>query len=263
MPRTVTAPRTPLTPFPSRPPLLQLNMFEGRSADVSMTITLFAALALAATSADDKPAPPPAEAFQPDPAWKPLGTHLWFDPQTKQLVIRARIALREGPLEHLLCLRGTKEHEAVLATDAAPRQIHAGLLLTGAETGHPVRFLPKFAPPTGSAIAIEVKWTENGKVHTADARTWVRNDRTKKSLAIDWVFAGSELVEDPVTKKRVYTADDGDLITVANFANAILDLPFASTANDADRSFVANTEKIPPRGTVVVMFLKPRPAPGS
>ena len=55
--------------------------------------------------------------------------------------------LREGPLEHLLCLKGTKEHEAILATDAQPRQIHAGLLLTGAEPGHPVRFLPKFEPP--------------------------------------------------------------------------------------------------------------------
>ncbi len=36
------------------------------------------------------------------------------------------------------------------------------------------------------------------------------------------------------------------LFTVANFANAILDLPFASTANDAQRTFVANTEKILP-----------------
>ena len=59
--------------------------------------------------------------------------------------------LREGPLEHLLCLKGTKEHEAILATDAQPRQIHAGLLLTGAEPGHPVRFLPKFEPPAGNA----------------------------------------------------------------------------------------------------------------
>ena len=64
-----------------------------------------------------------------------------------------------------------------------------------------------------------------------------------------------------MTKKTVYTADDGDLITVANFINAILDLPFASTANDADRTFVANTDRIPPRGTVVMMFLRPRPAP--
>jgi len=228
---------------------------------MSIPLTLLAALVLGAAPPEGQPAAPSNDTFQADPAWKPLGTHLWFDPRTKQLVIRARVALREGPLEHLLCLKGTKEHEAVLATDAVPRQIHAGLLLTGAEAGHPVRFLPKFVPPAGSSIAIELQWKEKDKVQTADARSWVRNERTKKPLNIDWVFAGSELIDDPITKRRVYTADDGDLITVANFANAILDLPFASTANDADRSFVANTERIPPRSTIVTMFLKPRPAP--
>ena len=51
----------------------------------------------------------------------------------------------------------------MLATPAPPRQIHAGLLLTGAEPGHPVRFLPKFVPPAGTPIAIELHWTEEGK----------------------------------------------------------------------------------------------------
>lgn len=197
-------------------------------------------------------------AFHPDPAWKPLGRSLWFDPREKRLIIQARVVLREGPLEHLLCLKGTKEHEAILATDAAPRQIHAGLLLTGAEVGHPVRFLPKFEPPAGSAIAIDLQWDEQGKPRTADARRWIKDGRKKAPLTTDWVFAGSELFEDPVTKKPVYGADDGDLITVANFSSAILDLPFASTASDADRSFSANTEQLPPRGTTVLMFLHPR-----
>src|SRR5689334_851494 len=98
-------------------------------------LTLATLLALAAASPE---APrPPNDSFHPDPAWKPIGQSLWFDPQGKRLILRARVVLVEGPLEHLLCLRGTKEHEAILATDAAPRKIHAGLLLTGAEVGHP------------------------------------------------------------------------------------------------------------------------------
>jgi hypothetical protein len=226
---------------------------------LTVPMTLVAALALSAPP--DQPTASP-DTFRPDPAWRPLGSQLWFDPRGKRLVMRARVALREGPLEHLLCLKGTKEHEAVLATEAPPRAIHAGLLLTGAETGHPVRFVPKFEPPTGSPIAIDLEWTEGGKTRTADARRWVRDERKKEALSKDWVFAGSEVVEDPVSKKTIYTADDGDLITVANFANAILDLPFASTSEDAGRSFVANTDQIPPRGTMVTMFLHPRrPAP--
>jgi hypothetical protein len=80
-------------------------------------------------------------------------------------------------------------------------------------------------------------------------------------LTTDWVFAGSEFYVDELTKKKLYAADDGDLITVANFASSILDLPFASTANDAGRTFVANTARIPPRGTPVTLILRPRPAP--
>src|SRR3954462_3630518 len=138
--------------------------------------------------------PPTAPEIQPD--WKPLGRSLWFDPSAKQLVIKARVVLREGPLEHLLCLKGTKEHEAILATDAQPRQIHAGLLLTGAEPGHPVRFVPKFEPPSGTPIAIDVLWKTAGKTNRSDARRWVKDEKAGKPLSEGWVFAGSELFKD-------------------------------------------------------------------
>jgi hypothetical protein len=218
---------------------------------------LFATFLLAADG------PPPADTFKPDPAWKSLGKDLWFDPAGRRLVIRARVAITEGPLEHLLCSKGSKDHESTLTTEAPPRAIHAGLLLTGADVGHPVRFEPKFAPPTGSAIAIDLEWTgPDGKARRADARSWIEDVKTSKPLTTDWVFAGSELFEDPRTKEKVYAADDGDLVTVANFPSSILDLPFRSSANDADRGFVAHTAAMPPRGTVVTMFLKPRPKPG-
>ena len=43
----------------------------------------------------------------------------------------------------------------------------------------------------------------------------------------------------------VYAADEGDLITVANFGSAILDLPIASSASDADRVFSADPSGFP------------------
>jgi hypothetical protein len=173
-------------------------------------------------------------------------------------VLKARVVLREGVLEHLMCSKGTKEHEAILATDAAPRQIHAVLLLTGAQPGHPVRFAPKFEPPAGTPIAIELRWRQDGKIHQSDARQWVKDEKANKPLGIDWVFGGSELYEDPVSKKPRYAADEGDLFTVANFGSAILDLPIASSANDADRVFSTNTDKIPPLGTEVFLLMGPR-----
>jgi hypothetical protein len=211
---------------------------------------------------------PPAQAtaggsLRPEPGWRKLAENLWFDPKEKRAILRARVVLREGILEHLMCVKGTKEHEAILATDAPPRLIHAALLLTGAEVGHPVEFQPKFVPPAGTPIAIELQWLEGGQLRKSDARQWVWDEKTKQPLAIDWVFAGSILDQDPITKKPRYGADDGDLFTVANFGTAILDLPMASSANDADRTFSARTEKIPARGTEVFVVLSPRKEPPS
>lgn len=209
------------------------------------------------------PQTPAGEALKPDPAWKELGPSLWFDRDGRRAILRARVVLREGVLEHLMCKKGTKEHEAILATVAAPQKIHAALLLTGASVGGPVEFVPKFKPPSGSPIAIELKWLQDGQPRSADARSWVWDEKTKAPLAIDWVFAGSVLYEDRITRKPAYAADEGDLITVANFASAILDLPIASSANDADRMFTASTKAIPPLGTEVFVIMGPRPEKGA
>ena len=100
---------------------------------------------------------------------------------------------------------------------------------------------------------------QNGKVQKQDARKWIKTDKNAP-LERDWVFAGSQFYDDPITKKKRYAADDGDLITVANFSSAILDLPIESSANDADRSFLTNTELIPPLGTEVLSrFIHDRP----
>ncbi len=227
-----------------------------------MTHLIVSAACLAAVgwqAAGEKPSEP-AAALRIDPDWKPLGRDVWLDAKSspRRLVLRARVVFREGPLEHLLCLRGTKEHEAVLATDAPPTQIHAGLLLTGAQPGGPVSYKPEYKPPHGPAIAITARWKDGDQVREADARSFIQDEETKKALAIDWVFAGSILYEDPITKQPTYAAKDGDLITVANFPAAILDLPVASSANDAERSYVAFTEHLPPLGTEVLLVLTPR-----
>jgi hypothetical protein len=97
-----------------------------------------------------------ADDFTPDPSWKRLGKDLWFDQAGNRVVLRARVCQTDAPLEHLLCRKNSKEHESILVTEAPPQMIHAGLLLTGVEPGHPVRFRPKFEPPAGPVIAVEV-----------------------------------------------------------------------------------------------------------
>ena len=227
------------------------------TANIALWVSIFVTIQVPGTTTPNKPSSP---LLQAEPEWKELGRNLWFDKKEKRVVLRARVVLREGILEHLLCLKGTKEHEAIISTDAVPNKIHAALLLTGADVGRPVQFVPKFEPPSGSPLKIEFLWKQNGQMMRADAKEWVWDEKGKSSLKIDWVFAGSLVYEDPVTKQARYAADEGDLITVANFASAILDLPIVSSANDADRTFTANTSKIPPLGTDVFVFLSPRTA---
>lgn len=207
----------------------------------------------------------PADTFAPDPAWKPLGKDLWFDPAQRQLVVRARVCLREGYLEHFLCSKNTKEHESILATEAPPRLLNAGLILVAGDPGHPVRYRPEFQAPAGPKVRLELEWLAQGKPQRSDARAWVKDEKSGKPLDVDWVFAGSEMYSDPETKKVAFGADGGDLVTVSNFPSAILDLPIASSNSDAQRSFVAFTDRIPPLETRVTLYFRavepPAPVP--
>ncbi len=243
------------------PAKLNLEMKFNMKPGQSMTCLSLLLLAISFTGTpaqENKPKDPPPPSA--DNSWKPLGKDLWFDAARRELVILTQVVLREGPLEHLLCLKGTKEHESILATSAEARAIHAGLLLTNAVPDHPVRFQPKFEPPAGSKIRIQLKWTDDkNQQRSAEARNWVRNFKTNKPIEIDWVFGGSLIVEDPRTKKPFYAATEGDYFTVANFASAILDLPVPSSASDAERQFEAYTPNVPPLGTWVWMHLSPLP----
>ena len=164
-----------------------------------------------------------------------------------------------------MCVKGTKEHEAILATDAPPRKIHAAPAAhrRRRRSSGPVRAQVRAAGRDRRSPS-SCAWHQDGRLQKSDAREWVWDEKAKKPLDIDWVFAGSVLYEDPITKKPRYAADEGDLITVANFASAILDLPIASSANDADRMFTANTAKIPPLGTeVFVVWVHAPSEPGA
>jgi hypothetical protein len=158
-----------------------------------------------------------------------------------------------------MCRQNTKEHEAILAADVDARDIHTALLLTGIKPGSTVKYDPNFQPPTGPRIRVTLQYEDKGKRITVPAQQWVRNIETKKDLAYDWVFAGSQLMPDPLDPKRppYYLANSGDVICVSNFEGALLDLPVNSPKENAELAFEANTDRIPPLETKVVVILEP------
>jgi hypothetical protein len=207
-------------------------------------------------------APAPETKKAPEIKKVPAGKNITFCIQgDKRFVqVESRVCLREGALEQLLTRKGTKEHEAILAADIDARQLHAALLLTGAKPGSPVQFQPRFKAPSGPTVKVSVQWEEKGKLRTEPAQKWVMNGTTKKELKTDWVFAGSRFVKNPDEgKPDFYLANQGDVICVANFEAALLDVPFNSSKDWSERVYVAYTERIPPRDTNVTLILEPVP----
>ena len=61
------------------------------------------------------------------------------------------------------------------------------------------------------------------------------------------------------TTKKLYLANQGDIVCVCNMETAMLDLPVPSPKAFEDRAYDADTEKIPPIGTDVEIILEVMP----
>jgi hypothetical protein len=250
-----------------------------------------------------------------------------LDHQGKRVLLKTKVALRDGLLEMLCCKKQTKEHEAILSLDAQAYAVHAALVAAGAEPGKPVSFSPEYQAPTGRKLDVHLTWTDDkGKLQRVPAQNWVRHaihryygeplEQLPEGLAIpresnlrydekhkelswygpmskeqrdemlalskdpayrkaieafhrrsqsrrmeaDWVFAGSGFFVDQTTGKQLYKAEAGDLICVANFPSATVDVDVESSASGQENlMFEAWTERIPPIGTPVTIELAPAP----
>ena len=278
------------------------------------------------------PVPTAAELTAGATPLNPAGTVL-LDAANRRVLVRAKVCLRRGALEMLLCLPQTKEHESILVFEGDARTLHAGLTALGLEPGGPVRFSP-FVPPRGPKVDLAVHWTgADGAARTANARTWIRTSTDKwyerdlpalpadltlpqdlelrydagngqllwygrmsdadrdRALALttdetvkrlirefhaesqprgmnaDFVFAGSGFVtevippaegEGEATSRTRYLAEGGEVVCVANFQAATIDVAERSSADGQGVLYEAATERIPPDGTPVLLTFTPR-----
>ena len=210
-------------------------------------------------------ADPPPEEAPPIPAgYKPLNDKktLFFEKgagDTRRVHLLGAVCLREGPLEVLVCKLGTKEHESILHVDADGREVHFALVAAGAVAGSPVKFVPEYVPASGTKIKVTLTYREKGKVKTVPAGEWIKDRKTNKDMAHDWVFAGSRFFKDPdrPDAQPYYMANNGELISLANFPDSMLDLPVKSPKDIADLIFEINTPRVPPMRTPVLVTLEP------
>ncbi len=191
--------------------------------------------------------------------WKRLGQHeIWIDFKSKLVILGGNICLTAGQLEMFACPAGTKEHESVIAVNAAASEMHAALVALGIEPGKPCQWNPEYKPASGPVIDIEIRWRDSKSQTTISrsAKQMIQDFHTKKPMTHEWVFGGSELWEDPESGENIYYANSGEMICLSNFSTASLDLNVESSQSNEGLLFQAFTENIPPLGTKVYLVLK-------
>lgn len=188
--------------------------------------------------------------------------HLEADLTARQVRIESEVCQRDVALELLLCRQDTKEHESILRTKALAAHLHAALLALDLAPGIPAHWSEegqdsRFLPPKGAALNIVLRWKDKeGTAHQDDAAQWIKPaDGRKCQPPKTWIFVGSD-----VTPDGAYLADRrelGHVISVSNFADAVIDVPFESSQQNADLEFTADSQAIPPVGTAVEIVITP------
>ena len=229
----------------------------GRFATVLITMVgLAGPCALAAAPAGKAPASsgPAAKVVR-------LGA-VRLHPARRRVHLDTEVCLREGMLEFLLVGWQTKTHESILHTKAKASHLHAALLMLGLSAGKPARWSgeepgARFLPPAGAHLKIELAWKDKkGKARRAKAGTWLTGREGKQfQPPEEWIFIGSDVMPDG----RYWAELDGEIVSVTNFASAVIDVPFRSSNANEQRELFANTRVIPPVGTKVEMIITALP----
>ncbi len=82
-------------------------------------------------------------------------------------------------------------------------------------------------------------------------------DSQPTPMVADFVFTGSYEFSPEDSDRKIYAAEGGQLVCVANFAESIVDVREASSAEDGGQSYEADPDTVPPRGTPVIVELSP------
>ena len=204
--------------------------------------------------------------------------------------LEGTVCLEKGLLELIACTKGSKEHESIVALSARAMHIHMGLLLLGADNGHPAMRKPVDeektrwvnVPPRGDSIDVflvmankDGKLIEkpisdfivhsSGRVDEVDGTVIVAPDQTEKrggkeetSLPHTFIFAGSHL-RDNGPGPRQYLADlSGNVISIASFGDELLCLPFHQTQENGALMWQVKPDTLPKVGTKITLRLRLR-----
>ena len=174
-------------------------------------------------------------------------------------------------LEVVVCTRDTKEHEALVMTEARPSNIHAALLAAGFEPGAPgswkweeQKLVP--VPPRGDPLMVTFIYTDSdGARVERPATDWVVNAEGGEAFAgagEGFLFAGSTVRSREGS--QLYEADGaGTLVGLTTFGTETIawSRMYSPDSEVAEPEWIADTKRVPKMGTPVTVRIAARPSP--
>jgi hypothetical protein len=167
-------------------------------------------------------------------------------------------------LEVLVTTRNTREHEALVVTDAKPEDVHAGLLLLGLQPGTPASFAWTPAvgdeparlvgtPARGDAVRVLVQ--RAGSEAWVPLVSWMRSERGAEAVRDAFVFAGSAFRR--VGGREVYAATlEGTIVGLTAFGSETVAYgPLHNPEAASEQPHFLATSTLPPQGDSVVVRL--------
>jgi len=227
-----------------------------------------AGAATAASSDFDAGRPPTASAL---PLIE-LPGGLVVDREKGELRMPAVVAIEAGFLEQAVCMRNTRDHEAVLVVDLLPSRVHAGLMMLGLDPGAPGswsyepipetdRVRVERKPPTGALVEILVRVTDpSGELRELPIADWIAGVRDGAPFpVVPWVFGGSRFERFRPDEPEFYLADQsGSLVGLVTFGDEVLGLRAVRSDQVAvdGAEWEIRTGEAPRPGTVVELVMR-------
>lgn len=170
-------------------------------------------------------------------------------------------------LEVVVCTPDTKEHEALVMTEAKPSHVHAALLLAGLTPGKPGRW--DFAdgklipiPPEGDQVRVTLSYTgADGSMKALTPQEMIVHAQTGKRFgearAGKWLFAGSQIVTR--AGREWYDADGaGTLVGLTTFGSETIAWSemISHEAGIEEPVWIADKRTTPRAGTPITVTIR-------
>ena len=175
------------------------------------------------------------------------------DTHKKEITVHGEINIASDDtiIEFFACGTRGPSHESILMLDTEPLFLFTALGLLDLEAGMNLEVQGDPRDPEGSHVQIWVEWEQGNKVVSRPARDLVWNVMSGQPMQkTHWVFTGGRLAKNQLTSQLTH-----NIIAVYRDPDSLINNPLPGGTDD--RTYLVNTDVVPPKGTKVKVIIRP------